>query len=82
MLLQKLGKADDGVHWRPDIVAHIEKEAGLGFVCQAGLGGGFLNLSGIYPVLVALLLKLPESDSRQKCDGKGNHKICQNRVGG
>ena len=42
---QQAGHADDGVHRRADLVAHVRQERALGLVGRLGRGARFLRLA-------------------------------------
>ena len=48
-LQREMGEADDGVHRRPDLVAHIGEEDALGLACLERRRGRFLQL-GLRPL--------------------------------
>ena len=59
-LEREVGEADDGVHRRADLVAHVREEHGLHLRGLLGLLGGFSQLFGLCGEPAGLFLGLIE----------------------
>ena len=58
MLFQKVGKTDDCIHWRADIVAHVKKKFRFCLIRKSCLFGCLLQLIDIllFPIFFAVKL--------------------------
>ena len=73
VLFQKIGKSDNRIHRRSDVVTHVEEKSCFRLICRACFLCHLLQFFRMKEILPSLLLKLPVSEHQKKCQNKGDH---------